>query len=196
MIVWCVAIGVLALGHPLPDQHVERAVQVTVYPSRIEIHYFLGVNDNTVADWLRQFAGSEELPDAADAAFVEFSQRIFPQLAKQIAVTIEGKRHTVRLKEHARVYKHHVQLECVYQVPVEPDESPRALTIVDGNFRSAPGAHRMAIKGREGAFVLDATAPPILARAERIPWSEMTKEQKYSATRVEGSLVIPPPREF
>jgi hypothetical protein len=53
----------------------------------------------------------------------------------------------------------------------------------------------MAIKGREGAFVLDATVPPILARVERIPWSEMTKQQKQAATRIEGSLVTPPPRE-
>jgi hypothetical protein len=193
MTAWCVVFGVLTLSHPLPDQHVERAVQVTVYPSRIEIHYFLGINDNTVADWLRQFSGREEPPDTPDAAFAEFSKRIFPQISKQLAVTIEGKRCVLQPQEHARVYKHHVQLECVYQVPVEPDESPRALTIVDDNFSTAPGAHRMAIKGREGAFVLDATAPPILARVERIPWNEMTKEQKYFATRIEGSLVIPPP---
>lgn len=190
---WCFAIGILASGHSLPDGHVERAVQVLVYPSRIEIRYLIGINDNTVTERLKQSELPAAIPAESDAALLEYGKRIFPELAGRIAVTLDGQHQPVRPMERSRIYKHHVQLECVYHIAIGGSEAPRKLTIVDKNFHDAPGAHRMAIKGREGAFVLDATAPPILARVERIPWTEMTKEQKLAATRLEGSLVTPPP---
>jgi hypothetical protein len=112
-----------------------------------------------------------------------------------MVVTLDGRRQTLRPIEQTRVYKHHVQLECVYHIPIGTSETPQKMALVDKNFHDAPGAHRLAIKGRGGAFVLDATAPPILARVERIPWTEMTKEEKIAATRLESSLVIPPSTE-
>ena len=190
---WCIVIGVLTFGHPLPDEHVERAVQVTAYPDRIEIRYFIGINDNTVAEQLRRMQPAAASSAESEAALSEYAKRIFPKMADHIAVSLDGKGQTVKPEKWSPVYKHHVQLECVYHISVGAHETPRRLEIVDKNFRETPGAHRMAIKGREGAFVLDASAPPILARVERIPWSEMTKEQKNAATRIDGSLINPTP---
>jgi len=190
---WAFVIGVFALGHPLPDGHIERAIQVQVYPARVEIRYYLGINGNTVGARWKQASPGAAVPADPEEALVQYCTGLSPKLGRRITVTVNGEKRPVRSARCSRIFKHHIQFECVYHIDIEAGETPQKLAIIDGNFRETPGSHRMALKGRDGVYVLDTTAPAILARVQRIPWDEMTDEQREMATHIEGMFVRPTP---
>ena len=172
--------SVLLLGHVLPDGVVERAVQVTVYPDRLEIRYQVGFNPKTLARHLQQLAPDSPVPDDPDEALARYRELILPRLAQRLNVRVDGQRREVLLIEARRIFRHHAQLECVLHVPIEAPYASTRLQLEDENFPDAPGSHRMAVKGRAGVEVTESNAPPILARAERIEAAKLGPEQLAS----------------
>ena len=172
--------SVLLLGHVLPDGVVERSVQVTVYPDRLEIRYQVGFNPKTLARQLQQLAPHSPVPDDPNEALARYRELVLPRLAQRLNVRVDGQQREVLPIEARRIFRHHAQLECVLHVPLEAPYASTRLQLEDENFPDALGSHRMAVKGRAGVEVTESNVPPILARAERIEAAKLDPEQLAS----------------
>ncbi len=184
-------LSLMVLGHRLPDHVVERAVQVTVYPQRIEIVYQIGFNEVTLAEQLRSLAPDVPVPDSPEQTLEIYRQRILPRLADGLQVQLDGKPVTVQPREARRATLHHAQLECVMEVPLSSDDPPVSLKVHDQNFASDPGGHRMAAKGRDGPRLLNNSVPPILARVAQVPDDQLSDEQRASRRWIEAEIGWP-----
>ena len=62
--------------------------------------------------------------------------------------------------------------------------------MTDGNFPKVPGKFRIAMKGRSGVKVENATVPPIVSRAKPVELADLTEPQKKSAARAQGEFLL------
>jgi hypothetical protein len=161
----------LATTHALPDNHIERAVQVYVHAERIEVHYHLGLTDRQVRSELAALAPGEPVPDDPAAALRCYEQRVAPRLAEQLRLTVDGELWPLSVSGVDRRERHHERfvVQCEAPLPLGPE--PRRIEVRD---LSEPGAaaiecRRMALRGRGEVEVTDCSGQPTLVRVPRRP---------------------------
>ncbi|MEL6106374.1 MAG: hypothetical protein AAFU85_10070 [Planctomycetota bacterium] len=187
---WClVSLGhaVVVGAHELPEDEIERRVQIIVRPDRVSVQYSLAMNQGTLEKQLRQF-GRE--PAATFAGmWQQYQELILQALPEQVAVTVNGT--TIALKpiraDHSGWSHHH--LTCLLAAPIDLTESPKVVAVTDRNFLDSPGSHRIAMKALSGARMNQSTVPAIVSRAKAIPLKELSEVQRQTAVRVEGTFV-------
>ena len=78
-----------ARSHDIPNQRVDRSIQVTVGPGRLEIAYEVSLTELTLTQDLRALMGS--LPGAERSAWLAlYGEVTGPLNAKGFAVTVDG----------------------------------------------------------------------------------------------------------
>ncbi len=165
-LIFAFLLGALAKGHDLPERTIERAIQATVFPDRIEIVYDFGFHPKTVSE-IWQEAGYQPAQDEVEQArrFVEWQG---PRIADHLAVYVQQQRLKPEFLRCEVIYQHHLQFRCIFicrfalLVPVR-------LQIRDEGYRNWPGYYRVAILGKPSELVLRTDAAPLIVRAERLP---------------------------
>ncbi|GIW94403.1 MAG: hypothetical protein KatS3mg110_2444 [Pirellulaceae bacterium] len=153
-------------GHELPEDTVERAIQTTVYPDHIDIVYDFGLNPKTVVR-LWQEAGYKPLEDELQQA-EQFLAWQAPQIARDLAVFLEGHKLKPDRLSWEVTYQHHLQFRCLLTYRHESHRAVR-LEVRDEGFAAWPGFFRVAVRGRPPELVRNTSAPPLIVRAERVP---------------------------
>jgi nickel/cobalt transporter (NicO) family protein len=157
-----VAAGEVARAHDIPNQRVDRSIQVTVAPGRLEIDYEVSLTELTLTQDLRSLVGPR--PGAEREEWLNlYGEVTGPMNARGFLVTVDGAPIAMAsagcrlsVEEHPR-YTFHLEAD----VP-----AAGALRIRDTNFASSEGTSRLALRGRGGVLIDGYEGPPDV---ERVP---------------------------
>ena len=141
--------GLSACAHDIPNQRVDRSIQVTLSPGRLEIDYEVSLTELTLTQDLRSLVGPR--PGAERSEWLAlYGEVTGPLNAKGFLVSVDGAPvalasagYRLVVEEHPR-YTFHLEA----QIP-----AAGRLAIRDTNFVSSEGTSRLAIRGRDGVVI-------------------------------------------
>ncbi|MEL7267231.1 MAG: hypothetical protein AAFP69_20800, partial [Planctomycetota bacterium] len=84
----------------------------------------------------------------------------------------------------------HRHLVCLLKADITPKALSSKIEVDDNNFPAAPGSYRIALKGRSGVSLKNATVPPIISGAKPVDPSTLSKTQRRAASRAEAEVIL------
>jgi len=169
-----------AIAHDIPNQRVDRSIQVTVSPAKLRIDYEISLSELTLTQDLRSLIGS--LPGADRQEWLKrFGEVTGPLNAKgffiavdRLPVALEYKAFDLTVEEHPRY---------TFQLETRLPESGR-LEIYDTNYATSEGTSRLAIRGRDGVEVSGDRLPTEVDKIPVRPVWDLTDEEELRSKRV------------
>ncbi|MEM6777104.1 MAG: hypothetical protein AAF670_05580 [Planctomycetota bacterium] len=178
----------VVFAHKLPNDEIERRVQIVVKADCVLVEYTLAMNEATVEKQLASFG--IEPAEKLEAKWKQYEQIILPTLPKKIAVTFGGETlHLQPLRANYTGWSHR-HLVCLLKADISPTDSVTKIVIIDKNFPDIPGHYRIAMKGRSGVKVENTNVPPIVSRAKEATPSKERKERRLALSTAKGDVVL------
>jgi ABC-type nickel/cobalt efflux system permease component RcnA len=165
----------LTLAHDIPNERIDRSIQVTLSPGRIAIDYEVSLTELTLTQDLRRLIGS--LPGAERQEWLaRYGQETGPLNAKGILVTVEGERILLSMTNFDLVVEEHPRyaFHLSGRIPARG-----RLRVQDTNYVSSEGTSRLAIRGQPGVVVEGDRLPAEVAQiAIRQVWALTDEEER------------------
>jgi nickel/cobalt exporter len=166
-----------AWPHDIPNQRVDRSIQVTVLPGALAIDYEVSLSELTLTQDLRSLTGS--LPGGDRTEWLAlYAQVTGPLDAKGLAVTVDGQPVTLGGQHYDLVVEEHPRFTFHFEAKIA--EQGR-LSVRDRNYVSSEGTSRLAVRGRGGVAI---TGDDLPADVEQIPvrpvWQLSDAEERRS----------------
>lgn len=184
-----------SFGHDLPDGEIERRVQISVKPDRVLIEYTIAMNDVTLGKQLKTQLEKDGTQPAEETPerWKQYQELALRMLPEKVSLKVDGK--TVPLKGlRASVSGwSHPHLVCLLKADVQTKRSGARISVTDGNFPDAPGQFRIAMKGRSGASIENASVPTTVSRAKGVSLEDLTNQQRRMALTAKGEIVLDQP---
>ena len=135
-----------ALGHDIPNERVDRAIQLTIVPGWLRVDYEVSLSELTLTQDLRGLG--EELPQGDRQGWLELYARILgPLNAKGLLAAVDDRPlalesvgYDLEVREHPRYVFH-------LRAPIPP---AGRLSLRDSNYASSAGTSRLALRAGEG----------------------------------------------
>jgi hypothetical protein len=179
--------------HPLPDGQVERAVQVLVFPERIEMQYQVGLSDRQVLAELDRLGEANDAEDDPSAALLRYGQLVAERLPSRLTVRVDARVRPVALRDLRWDERHHVRFVVVCEASVSVVSRTVRIEVRD---QTSPGAaviecRRMALRGRRGAIVTESTGETALVRVPRRPMVASRLDSRHPSRRIVALCRLP-----
>ena len=163
-----------ALAHDIPNQRVDRAIQIVVRPERLSVDYEISLSELTLTQDLRNLIGT--LPGADRSAWLdEYGKVTGPLNANGLLLSIDSKpvplvfqSYELSIEEHPR-YTFHFEAKIPKQ---------GQLFLNDSNFVASEGTSRLAARAEPG-IVLNTDLPADVQKVPIRPIWELTDEEEY-----------------
>jgi nickel/cobalt transporter (NicO) family protein len=144
------AMGAPARAHDIPNQRVDRSIQVTIGSSRLEVDYEVSLSELTLTQDLRALNGT--LAGGERSSWLAlYADVTGPLNAKGLAVTVDGQPIALSGKAYKLVVEEHPRYTFHFEAAI-PDQGK--LSIRDHNFVSSEGTSRLGVRGRDGVKVI------------------------------------------
>ncbi len=161
-----VVIAVLAgspvRAHDIPNQRVDRSIQVTVSPGRLEVDYEVSLTELTLTQDLRSLVGPR--PGAERSEWLAlYGEVTGPLNAKGFLVSVDGAPVTLSAAGYRLAVEEHPRY--TFHLAAGLPAAGR-LALRDTNFASSEGTSRLAIRGRGGVVIEGDHGP---ADVEQVP---------------------------
>jgi nickel/cobalt transporter (NicO) family protein len=165
-LVWGLVIAGLvvpaAWSHDIPNQRVDRSIQVSLKPGRILIDYEVSLTELTLTQDLRSLIGT--LPGADRSEWLaQYAQVTGPLDAKGILVSIDDQPATLSYRGYDLVVEEHPRYTFHFESPIA---AQGRLSIRDTNYASSEGTSRLAVRGRDGVTIAGDDLP---ADVDQVP---------------------------
>jgi nickel/cobalt transporter (NicO) family protein len=199
VLLWVVAIASspfpLALAHDIPNERIDRSIQVALSPGQITVDYEVSLTELTLTQDLRRLIGT--LPGAERRDWLaRYGQETGPLNAKGMLVTIEGEPVLLSMKSFDLVVEEHPRyiFHLAGRIPARG-----RLRVNDTNYVSSEGTSRLAIRGQAGVVVDGDSLPDDVTQiAIRPVWSLSDDEERrtkqvvvdYRAAGLSGALPV------
>ena len=181
----------LARGHELPDDEIERRVQISVKPDCVLVEYSLWMNEATLRKELRRH-GEKPVESLADNWGL-YQDIILSTLPQHMNFSVDGKDGSLEPLHAVYSGWSHRYLNCLFRGEVLLSGEPKRVVLTDRNFVDTPGEYRIALKARSGASLRESNAAALLTNAEPVRLAELPEQQKRAATRAEGEFFVSEP---
>ena len=178
-------------AHKLKDGFVERAVEVVVRDDTLNLKYFVGLNEVTMAATLAEWNGDSKTSLDSEKINDEFQRVLLEQLASQMEIEIDGRRKELTGVAVDICPKHHFDFVASYTLRLPVDQTLE-IEIADKNFTANESAARFAFKGVGSTMVNRTNVAPIIIRAKRIDFKGMSAEQRLNTCKIVASVITPP----
>jgi len=173
--------GASACAHDIPNQRVDRSIQVTLAPGRLAIDYEVSLTELTLTQDLRSLVGPR--PGAERAEWLSlYGEVTGPLNAKGFLVSVDGAPivvastgYRLALEEHPR-YTFHLAAA----IP-----GAGRLMIRDTNFASSEGTSRLAIRGRDGVIIEGDDGPPDVEQVPIRPVWDLSDAEELRTKQIE-----------
>lgn len=138
-------------AHDIPNARVDRSIQATVRPGRLEVDYEVSLSELTLTQDLRNLIGA--LPGADRQTWYDrYGRETAPLNAKGFLVTVDG--NPVDLRTRDRAFDLMVEEHPRYTFHFEAEIPVRGrLALQDTNFVASEGTSRLALRGESGVAV-------------------------------------------
>lgn len=171
-----------SLAHDIPNARVDRSIQVTLQPGRLEIAYEVSLSELTLTQELRSLVGT--LPGADRSAWFDaYGRETAGMNAKGLLVWAGGEPIDLAPDGFDLVVEDHPRY--TFRFVARLPEAGR-LRVRDTNFASSEGTSRLAVKG-VGVFVRGDDLPADVASIPARPVWQLTdaEERRTHDVRVE-----------
>lgn len=184
----------VAQGHELPDEEIERRVQVSVKPGRVLVQYSLAMNEVTLKKELWKFSQDT---DGTFSELLKRYEKVIPlSLSNHLQLEVDGSVFPIHPVGVEYSGWSHRYLTCLFRGEVQLAATTKTITVTDNNFRDTPGGYRIAMKGISGARMEPSSVPPTVSRATSVVLKGMSQREKEAATTVTGKFSIVESSEF
>jgi nickel/cobalt exporter len=178
----CASLVVATVGaHDIPNQRVDRSIQVTLKPGLLQIDYEVSLTELTLTQDLRSLTGG--LPGGDRSAWLALYGHVTAPLnAKGLLVTVDGQpvslsgeRYDLLVEEHPR-YTFHYESKVGGQ---------GRLLIRDRNYNSSEGTSRLAVRGLGGVRIDGDSLPSVVDQIAVRPVWQLSDEEERRTKQVE-----------
>jgi nickel/cobalt transporter (NicO) family protein len=138
-----------ARSHDIPNERVDRSIQVTVGPGRLEIAYEVSLSELTLTQDLRALTGT--LPGGDRSSWLaRYAEVTGPLNAKGLVVAVDGQPVSLSRQGYRLVLEEHPRYTFRYEAAI-PEQG--SLRVRDLNFVSSEGTSRLGVRGRDGVNI-------------------------------------------
>jgi ABC-type nickel/cobalt efflux system permease component RcnA len=138
-----------AWPHDIPNERIDRSIQVSVLPGRLQIDYEVSLTELTLTQDLRALGGG--LPGADRAEWLaRYGHVTGPLNAKGILVAVDGRALALAVRGYDLAVEEHPRYMFHFEAPIP---AAGRLSVHDTNYVSSEGTSRLAVRGRGGAVV-------------------------------------------
>lgn len=176
-----------ALGHDIPNARVDRAIQATVRPGRLEVDYEVSLAELTLAQDLRALVGP--LPGGdRETLFDRYGREVGPLNAKGLLAWVDGVAIPLGFDGFDLAVEEHPRYTFHFSAPL-PGRG--RLLIRDTNYVSSGGTSRLAIRGGDGAEVAGDDLPGNVAEIPDRPTWQLSVDEERRTKEVEVAFAAP-----
>ena len=174
-----------AHAHDIPNQRVDRSIQVSLTPGRIAIAYEVSLSELTLTQDLRALTGS--LPGGDRSTWLaRYGQITGPLNGKGLLVAVDNQ--PVRLA--GGIYDLVVEEHPRFTFHFEADIPERGrLSVRDRNYVSSEGTSRLAVRGRGGVAITGDDMPDDVEQIPVRPVWQLTDDEERRTKHVEVRYV-------
>jgi nickel/cobalt exporter len=170
-----------ARAHDIPNQRVDRSIQVNVTPGRIAIDYEVSLSELTLTQDLRALTGS--LPGGDRSSWLAlYAQVTGPLNAKGLLVTVDDRAVSLRGQRYDLVVEEHPRYTFHFEADIP--ETGR-LSVRDRNYVSSEGTSRMAVRGRGGVKITGDELPDDVEQIPVRPVWQLTDDEERRTKQVD-----------
>ena len=134
--------------HDIPNQRVDRSIQVTLRPGVLEIDYEVSLTELTLTQDLRALIGS--LPGGERPVAGSLWPGDRASECQGFLVSVDGKPVTLAVRGYDLVVEEHPRYTFHFEARIAGDGR---LAVRDTNYVSSEGTSRLAVRGRDGVMV-------------------------------------------
>ncbi len=170
-----------ARSHDIPNQRIDRSIQVEVLPRQLRINYEVSLTELTLVQDLRALMGS--LPKSETAAWLDLYGKVTgPLNAKGVLVSLDGRPATLAYQDFQYIVEEHPRFTFHFDLFLP---SHGRLAIRDTNFASSEGTSRLAVRGRGVIIESDDPLPPEVDRIATRPVWQLTDDEERRTKQAE-----------
>jgi ABC-type nickel/cobalt efflux system permease component RcnA len=138
-----------ARAHDIPNQRIDRAIQVSLAPGELRIDYEVSLTELTLTQDLRALIGG--LPGADRADWLNrYGEVTGPLNKKGILVSIDGQPVTLAVRSFDLAIEEHPRYVFHFSAAIAREGR---LAVRDTNYASSEGTSRLAVRGTNGVIV-------------------------------------------
>jgi nickel/cobalt transporter (NicO) family protein len=149
-----------AKSHDIPNQRVDRSIQVTVRPGHLRIDYEVSLTELTLTQDLRALTGTLSGGDRS-SWLARYAQVTGPLNAKGLLVAIDGEPIWLSGETYDLVVEEHPCYTFHFEAAIP---AQGRLSVRDRNYVSSEGTSRLAVRGRDGVAVTGDELPEDVAQ--------------------------------
>jgi ABC-type nickel/cobalt efflux system permease component RcnA len=181
-----------ARAHDIPNERVDRSIQVTLVPGQLRIDYEVSLTELTLTQDLRALIGT--LPGGDRSAWLtRYAEVTGPLNAKGFLVSVNGQPVVLSGNRYDLVVEEHPRYTFHFEAAVAPHGR---LSVRDRNYVSSEGTSRLAIRGRNGVTVSGDGLPEDVEKIPARPVWQLSDDEERRTKQVEVQFrSSPPPNE-
>jgi ABC-type nickel/cobalt efflux system permease component RcnA len=163
-----------ALGHDIPNQRVDRAIQIVLQPGSVAIDYEISLSELTLTQDLRGLIG--QLPGADRAGwFTEYGELTGPLNAKGFLISVNGEPITLAFRGFQLSVEEHPRYHFQFDAKI-PDSG--SFVFSDMNFVASEGTSRLAVRAKPGVILKNNDWPEDVQKVPIRPVWDLTDEEE------------------
>jgi len=176
-----------AWSHDIPNQRIDRSIQVSIRPGLLEIDYEVSLTELTLTQDLRALIGG--LPGADRTEWLaRYGQVTGPLNAKGMLVAIDGQPVNLAVRSFDLTVEEHPRYTFHFEARISGEGR---LAVRDTNYVSSEGTSRLAVRGRDAVIVAGDDLPPEVERIEIRPVWQLSDEEERRTKQVEVRFRAP-----
>jgi ABC-type nickel/cobalt efflux system permease component RcnA len=149
VVLLCLIFPLTAHAHDIPNARVDRSIQVTLEPARLEIDYEVSLSELTLTRDLRNLIGVLPGVEPTDW-FKRYGQETGPLNAKGFLVSVDARPVELRTRGFDLAVEEHPRFLFHFETSIPPSGR---LIVHDTNYAGSEGTSRLAVRGRNGTTV-------------------------------------------
>jgi ABC-type nickel/cobalt efflux system permease component RcnA len=180
-IAWSAIVVHAARAHDIPNQRVDRSIQVTVRPGLLQIDYEVSLTELTLTQDLRALTGT--LPGGDRPTWLaRYAEVTCPLNAKGLLVSVDGRPVIMIGAKYDLVVEEHPRYTFHFEAAI-PNQG--RLSVRDRNYVSSEGTSRLAVRGRDGVSVAGDELPDSVDAIPFRPVWELSDDEERRTKQVE-----------
>jgi len=168
-------------SHDIPNQRVDRSIQVELAPHQLRIDYDVSLTELTLVQDLRSLMGT--LPAVDSAGWLDLYGKVTgPLNAKGVLVSLDGRPATLTLRDYKISVEEHPRFTFHFELSLP---AQGRIAIRDTNFASSEGTSRLAVRGRAVIIDADGLLPTDVDQVAIRPVWQLTDDEERRTRQAE-----------